>query len=221
MSDLNTKVPTGARRPPPPPPEAFESSTESTSRPADHSSIDKFSRLHLGQNGIDANSFLWVMRLDSVNLVIGRELDSGHIAELPGGNICLYRYNPKDGFQMAVLQRENIETSLENHGGCMKLVVRVSDDPAVNSCSVILDAKTVETAFGPWLDFWRPCIFAANPDLVAETIFVGRVRKTEPRENELGIKDAVNIAPALVAIGGGFLFVLSAHEKMRAQKRIH
>lgn len=214
MSDLNTKVPTGARRSPPPPPEAFESSAEHTSKPTDHSSIDKFSRLHLGQNGIDANCFQWVMRLNSVNLVVGKELDSGHIAELPGGNICLYRYNPRDGFQMAVLQRENIETSLEHQGGTLKLVLRVSGDPAVNSCSVILDAETVETAFGPWLDFWRPCICSANPDLVAETIFVGRVRQTEPRENELGIKDAVIIAPALVGIGGGFLFVLSADEKI-------
>ena len=154
------------------------------------------------------------MQLASVNLVVGKELDSGHIAELPGGNICLYRYNPKDGFQMAVLLRENIEILLEQHGENMKLVLRVSGDPAVNSCSVILDAETVETAFGPWLDFWRPCICSANPDLVPETIFVGRARTTELRENELGIKDAVIISPALVGIGGGFLFVLSTQEKI-------
>lgn len=211
---MSAETLTGPRRLPPPSPEV-QNATQEASTASAQKSIDNFSRLYLGQNGIDPDSFVWVMNLDSIILTAGNELKNGHLAELPNGYFCVFRYTPKDGFQLALIFRDKIQISLEKDDSEITLLLTINSDAAVKRCRIVLNTTMVISALGPWLDFCLPALCEARAGMLPESVVIGNVRIIRPQENGFGLNDPTRYEPAALGVGNDCLFLLPSEKKLR------
>jgi hypothetical protein len=177
--------------------------------------VDNFSRLHLNQNGINPDTFIWVMGVDTVALTNGKLLSTGHIAELPTGDLCLFRYKPDVGFHMGILPRINLSILLEDNTESLSFLISIADDPHLQHCRVVLHAETVDSAVGPWMNFLRPTLCSIQPELTLSNIAVGVVAWLKPENNEFGIESTTPGNPVAFGIIGKSLIIIPTREEVR------
>jgi len=206
----------GSRRPPPPPPKkSLEQGLVTTPPIEAHCPVDNFSRLHLKQNGVNPDSFVWIMGVDSVALANGKQLDTGYIAELPTGDLCLFRYKPDVGFHMGLVPRSNASIQLEENAKLLSFLISFVGDPHLQHCRVVLRNETARSAVGPWMVFLRPALCSSQPGMTLQNIAVGWVERITPRRNEFGQESSTAEDPVALGIVGDSVLILPAREEIR------
>lgn len=219
MSAHSSESIAGQRRPPPPPPKnTLEQGSRVANQLGTSAPVDNFSRLHLNQNGINPDTFVWVMGVDTVALRNGKLLSAGHIAELPTGDLCLFRYKPDVGFHMGIVPRINASIILEKNTESLSFLISIADDPHLQHCKVILHADTVDAAVGPWMNFLRPALCLSQPGLTLQNVAVGGLERVKPKNNEFGIESTTPKNPVVLGISGESLFILPTREEIRSEE---
>lgn len=212
MSPSSSDQITGARRPPPPPKRSLHRHEEPSDRSGDHFKIDDFSRLHLNQNGINPDSFIWIIALESVSLANGKLLNSGHIAALPSGDLCLFRYKPDVGFHMGLVPMLNASILLEETPNSLDFLIAISGDPHLQHCRITLNADTVNSAAGPWKDSLMPALCACSPEFNLQDIALGSIERITPKNNDFGLEPLTTSYPVAFGISGGNIILLPTRE---------
>lgn len=216
MSTPSSESIAGGRRPPPPPPKnSLERGSRSTPKSGNSDPVDNFSRLHLNQNGINPDTFVWVMGVDTVALRNGNLLSTGHIAELPTGDLCLFRYKPDVGFHLGIVPRMNASLLLEEDTESLSFLISIAEDPHLQHCRLVLHTETVDSAVGPWLNFLRPALCSSQPELTLRNIAVGGVERIKPKNNEFGVESTTPRNPVAFGIAGDSLVILPTREEIR------
>lgn len=176
--------------------------------------VDNFSTLHLNQNGVNPDSFVWILGVETVALTNGKQLDTGYIAELPTGDLCLFRYKPDVGFHMGVVPRLNASILLEDNPKLLSFLVSFVGDPHLQYCRVVLRAETTGSAVGPWIDFLKPALSSSQPGLPQQNIALGCVERIKPRKNEFGQELTPQRDPVAFGLAGDSLLILPAKEEI-------
>lgn len=216
MSTSSSDPITGGRRPPPPPPKrSLERSSIANPISAGHGPVDNFSILHLNQNGVNPDTFVWIIGVESVALTNGKQLDTGCLAELPTGDLCIFRYKPDVGFHMGLVPRLNASILLEENAKLLSFLVSFVGDPHLQHCRVVLRSETAGSAVGPWIDFLKPALSSSQPGLPLQNIAVGCVERITPRKNEFGQESTTQPDPVAFGIAGHSLIILPTKEEIR------
>lgn len=206
----------GGRRPPPPPPKnSFGGDSSVNIQHRSNNLVDDFSRLHLNQNGINPDSFVWILGVDTIALTSGKMLSSGHIAELPNGDLCLFRYKPDVGFHMGIVPRINVSIILEESVESLSFLISIAEDPHLQHCRILLSIENVDWAAGPWMNFLRPALCSIQQELMLRAIAIGGVERIKPKNNEFGAESNPSRNPVAFGIAGESLVILPTREEIR------
>lgn len=176
--------------------------------------MDNFSRLHLNQNGINPDTFVWVLGVDNIALRNGKLLSNGHIAELPTGDLCLFRYKPDVGFHLGIVPRINASILLEDNSESLSFLISIADDPHLQQCRVVLNHEIFYSAVGPWINFLRPALCSSEPGFALRNTVFGFIEKIKPKNNEFGIEPSTLSNPMAFGVSGESLIILPTREEI-------
>ena len=168
------------RKPPPLIRKGAAASVMTDLRPGmDDDLIGGFARRSLAAAGIDPDVFVWQVPCATILLRSGKSLEGGVLAADPTGRLHIFRYTPKDGFQLASLDLQTACASVRLEKGALHLFVSLPDNAAVQSCTCILDGKGLAQCRGDWLPCWQPRIIEAiGGDLTELHVVDVNVRKS-------------------------------------------
>jgi len=155
------------------------------------------------------------MKMDSIALTNGKQLNTGYIAELPNGDFCLFRYKSDVGFHMGLVPQLNAAIILEKNVNSLDFLITISGDPDLQHCQVTLHADTVDAAVGPWMEFLRPALCLGHTESALQSVVIGAVERVEPRRNEFGLEPSNSSYPVAFGISGASLIILPTRDEIR------
>jgi len=147
--------------------------------------FDPFVQQSLLERGINPANFAWHMRVTSMTLASGRRLAGGEFASTDSETLHLFRYSPKEGFQLASFNVDQLVVQASVNDQETTLSFSVSNAP-ISTFDLRIDRKWVEEAHGPWVDFVKPA-FTATLDIDAGApIAIGSLKLVGPQQNGFG-----------------------------------
>ena len=194
-SSGNTRKPPPLVRKTPAPSDASDANPAS-----DEDLIGGFARRSLATAGIDPDSFVWQVPCDTIRLRSGKSLEGGILAADPDGRLHIFRYNPRDGFQLATLDLQTACANVEPGNGALRLQVSLPEQTPVQSCTCTLDNTGLARCRGNWLPCWQPRIIEAiGGDLAELHVVDAEIRKS--LANAIGSRQEPGGGPMLLGIG--------------------
>jgi len=200
-----------ARKPPPLIRKGSAASSLTDSRLGmDDDLIGGFARRSLAAAGIDPDAFVWQVPCETILLRSGKFLEGGVLAADPIGRLHIFRYTPKDGFQLASMELQTACASVGLKNGALHLQVSLPDQGAVQSCTCILDGNGLARCRGSWLPCWQPRIIEATGEDLIE-LHVAEVEIRKSLRNAIGSSQEPGGGLMLLGVGAtGIRLVASA-----------
>ena len=198
-----------ARKPPPlirkdPPPKS-----PASPRPEQEEDlIGGFARRSLVAAGIDPDAFVWQVPCETILLRSGKSLDDGVLAADPDGRLHIFRYTPKDGFQLATLDLQSASATVDLGTGVLRLLVSLPEHTPVQSCTCILDGNGLARCRGDWLPCWQPRIIEAIGGDLAE-LHIVEVEMRKSLANAIGSSRETGSGTMLLGVGATGILLVS------------